>query len=276
MVAASVRPPGVSVMRFAMTSSTTATGRPFEQRDALAQRGLERDLAAHRALGDRRDMRLQPDIVGKLVDAFLLDDGRNPCRRRTAACAGSASGCTTTSIGWSFKRGTQPHRDRFVVRAARRKGNVGGDAGVEDANIHRGREHADRERDRRVVERGARGIGDESGDVKSSGTGKGGAYRRADRERQVGARAGACRRARRHDRQCRLDAGLSRPARHHGAAGAGARRRGCRTGSTAMWMRRRTIRSGAGSRMSRPVSTRCVRRGACRSWSAAPGSISRR
>ena len=32
-------------------------GQALEQRDPLAQRRLERDLAAHRALGDRRDMR---------------------------------------------------------------------------------------------------------------------------------------------------------------------------------------------------------------------------
>ena len=187
-----------------------------------------------------------------------------------------ASGCTTTSMGRSFSAVRSRTRDRFVVRAARRKGNVGGDAGVEDANVQRGREHANRERDRRIVECGARRIGDESGDVSHRGTGKGGAYRRADRERQVGARAGA--------RRSSSAARSSMPTRCRSIATCASsrrgrrrpRRRGCRTGSTAMWTRRRTIRSGAGSPMSRRCSTRCVRQGACRSWSAAPGSISRR
>ena len=47
----------------------------FEQRHALAQRRLERDLAAHGTLGDGRDMRLEPGEVGELVDAFLADHG---------------------------------------------------------------------------------------------------------------------------------------------------------------------------------------------------------
>jgi hypothetical protein len=49
---------------------------PLEQRHPLAQRGREFDLAAHRALGDRRHARLEPDIVRELVDAFLADHGR--------------------------------------------------------------------------------------------------------------------------------------------------------------------------------------------------------
>ena len=53
-------------------------------------------------------------------------------------------------------------------------------------------------------------------------------------------------------------------------------RRACRTGSTAMSMRPRTIRSGAGAPMRERRSTRSGGRGACRSWSAAPGSTSRR
>ena len=73
--ATSVRPPGVSVMRSAITSSTTDERQALEQRDALAQRRLEGDLAAHRALGDRGDMRLQADVVRKFVDAFLADHG---------------------------------------------------------------------------------------------------------------------------------------------------------------------------------------------------------
>ena len=45
-----------SVMRSPITSSDGLSGRPFKQRHALAQRRLEIDLAAHRPLGDRRDI----------------------------------------------------------------------------------------------------------------------------------------------------------------------------------------------------------------------------
>ena len=51
-------------------------GQSFEERDPLAQRRLEGDLAPHRALGDRRDMGPGSDEIGKFVDAFLLDHGR--------------------------------------------------------------------------------------------------------------------------------------------------------------------------------------------------------
>ena len=47
----------------------------LQQRNALAQRRLELDLAAHGAFGDRGDMRLQPGEIGELVDAFLADHG---------------------------------------------------------------------------------------------------------------------------------------------------------------------------------------------------------
>ena len=105
-----------------------------------------------------------------------------------------------------------------------------------------------------VVERGPRRIGDESGDVSHRrDRRKGGAYRRADRERQVGAGAGAGR--------ARSAARSSTPTRCRSIATCASsrrgrrprRRRGCRTGSMAMWMRRRTIRSGAGLRDVRPV-----------------------
>ena len=48
----------------------------LEQLDALAQRRLELDLAAHRALGDGRDVGAQADQRRELVDAFLADQGR--------------------------------------------------------------------------------------------------------------------------------------------------------------------------------------------------------
>ena len=75
MVRTSAVPPGVSVMRSAMMRSTTADRQALQQRDALAQGRLEGELAAHGALGDRRDLLLQPDEVGEFVDAFLPDHG---------------------------------------------------------------------------------------------------------------------------------------------------------------------------------------------------------
>jgi hypothetical protein len=57
IVATSARPPGVSVMRCSITFLDHRDRQVFQQCHALAQRRLERDLAAHRALGDRRHMR---------------------------------------------------------------------------------------------------------------------------------------------------------------------------------------------------------------------------
>ncbi len=48
----------------------------LEQGDPFAQRRLEGNLAAHGALGDRRHVRFQADVIGEFVDAFLLDHGR--------------------------------------------------------------------------------------------------------------------------------------------------------------------------------------------------------
>ena len=75
MVMTSSRPPGVAVMRVFSTSSTTPTGEALQQRDALAQRRLELDFAAHRALGDPGDMGLEAGEIGQFVDAFLADHG---------------------------------------------------------------------------------------------------------------------------------------------------------------------------------------------------------
>ena len=72
----------------------------LEQGDAGVERGLEIELAAHRPLSHRRDLGLDPGIVGQLVDAFdgdhrgihvgneqqlaatllRLDDHVDPCR----------------------------------------------------------------------------------------------------------------------------------------------------------------------------------------------------
>ena len=70
MVATSVRA-GVRWMRVGDNLVDHGGGQPLQQCDALAQRRREFDFAAHGPLGDRGDMRLEADIVGKFVDAFL-------------------------------------------------------------------------------------------------------------------------------------------------------------------------------------------------------------
>jgi hypothetical protein len=71
IVCTSVRPPGVNVVRFVITSSTTASGKPFS--NATRSRSAGSNAIP---LGDGGDMRLEADIVGELVDAFLADHGR--------------------------------------------------------------------------------------------------------------------------------------------------------------------------------------------------------
>lgn len=48
----------------------------LQQAHALAQGGLEGDLAAHGAFGDCGDLRFETKFGGEFVDTFLLDDGR--------------------------------------------------------------------------------------------------------------------------------------------------------------------------------------------------------
>ena len=117
----------------------------------------------------------------------------------------------------------------------------------------RGREQRRRAtRERRLVERGLRRIGNESRDVSHRGT-------PAKRRCLSQGRPRAASRRWRSRWRGRSAARSSMPTRCRSIATCASSRRGrrrrrrraCRTGSTAMWMRRRTIRSGAGSRMSR-------------------------
>ena len=75
MVMTSSRPPGVGRDARLQDFVDHADRQALEQRDALAQRRLEFDLAAHGAFGDGGDMGLQPDEIGQFVDAFLADHG---------------------------------------------------------------------------------------------------------------------------------------------------------------------------------------------------------
>ncbi len=106
-------------------------GEALQQGHALAQRRLEGDLAAHGALGDGRDMLLQADEVGELVDAFLADHGGVHVgeEQLLAAPGGRLDGDVE---GHARQRGAQLIGDGAVVGA--RGGcerNVGGDAGIE-------------------------------------------------------------------------------------------------------------------------------------------------
>ena len=191
-----------------------------------------------------------------------------------------ASGCTTTSIGASGERCAHALGDRFVVRAVRRKGNVGRDAGDRASAAPAPPAAAPRaQRERRLVERGPRRIGDESRDVSHRGTPdrKGGAYRRADRERQVGAgaRAGASEIGgtiiNADSMQVYRDLRVitARPTPEEEAQRAASALRPCGCGGELFG---RALARGCRAR----CWTRFARPGACRSWSAAPGSTSRR
>ena len=62
-------------MRSAMMRVDHRHRQPRQQGDALAQGGLERQFAAHGALGDGRTFPFRPDEIGEFVDAFLADHG---------------------------------------------------------------------------------------------------------------------------------------------------------------------------------------------------------
>ena len=275
MVAISVRAPGVSVMRSRKTSSITETGRPSSSADALAQGRLEGDLAAHGALGDGGDVGFQAGIVGELVDAFLLDHGGiHVGEEQLLAAVGGRLHHDVGARQTSARAGARPahvgRRPRFRVK--------GMSAAVAGAS-QRGCAGAGKQQRARVsTASAASASGRRSGSRHKSWmqAAKRGAYCRADRQRQVGAGAAAGREARRHDRQCQLHAGLSRSAHHHRAADAGGRSaraapalRPCRCGGE-LFDRAMAARRRRGARRTR------ARKAAWRSWSAAPGFISRR
>ena len=76
IVATSSRPPDASVSAARYDVVDHCRIQPLQQRDALAQRRLEGDFAVHRTGGNGCDVLLDADLVGKLVDAFLVDHGR--------------------------------------------------------------------------------------------------------------------------------------------------------------------------------------------------------
>ncbi len=169
----------------------------LQQRDALAQRRLELDFAAHRALGNPGDMRLQAGKIRQFVDAFLADHGgihvgqkkllapesprlhHNVDRQIAARLAQAVfDGAEVAAFerNWAFEGNIDRH---FVEQPLRRTGR---------------RKNGARAVDHRAIERGVGGIADERGDERhrsefTGGQQQGRAYRRADRQRQVGAGA---------------------------------------------------------------------------------------
>ena len=88
-------------MRSAMMRSTTPESRPFEQRDAFAQRRLEGDLAIHRAGGDGGDAVLQARPRRPVRRCIPGRSWSNPCRRSECACGAWRPRWTTMSSGAS-------------------------------------------------------------------------------------------------------------------------------------------------------------------------------
>src|SRR5215213_2173029 len=112
-------------------------------------------------------MDFEAGVVGQLVDAFLSDHSGIHVGDEQALAAGG-EGLHHHVDRQVLQRGAQPLRNSLIACAARRKEKVGGDAGIENANILRGRKHSDGERHRRIVEHRTRGIRNESGDVSHS------------------------------------------------------------------------------------------------------------
>ena len=69
------RPPGVSVMRLAMISSTTPIGRPFSRATRSRKAGSKAisPRMARSVMAETSSFR--PDEIGEFVDAFLPDHG---------------------------------------------------------------------------------------------------------------------------------------------------------------------------------------------------------
>ena len=83
-VRTNVRAPGVSRTR-SRTRSITVLVEPGQQRDALAQRCLEVELARHRAGGDVGDLVAAAGLLGQQFDDLVLDQGRVDVQQRPAA-----------------------------------------------------------------------------------------------------------------------------------------------------------------------------------------------
>jgi hypothetical protein len=107
-------------------------------------------------------MRLDADVIGELVDAFLADHGRVHVgqEQRLAAAAGRLHHGIDGSAGEGRAHavGDSADVDCLGVVPGRVKGNVSGDAGVEPERGLRRRQRGARAFDRSGIERRRRGI----------------------------------------------------------------------------------------------------------------------
>ncbi len=137
---------------------------PGEQRDALAQSGLECDFAAHGARRDLRDMLPQPDEISKLVNTFLYDDGR--IHVGDEQLLSPPGGELHDDVDWRAGKGRSEPRGspRRIVTERRCKKKIRGDPRREPLRLRIGQKLRDtRNQPRR--ERRAGGIGDERSDM---------------------------------------------------------------------------------------------------------------
>ena len=207
----------------------TAAGKFGEQRDALAQGRFEGDFAAHRALGDFGDFRADARRVREFVDAFLPDQRRIHVGDQQAL--GAPGGGLDDKVGAML---LCERRQRLARGGIAVEKEVQGDAGIEPPAPREARQGLRGAREKGIAELRLRGIDDERGDEGGRGhelsvaiENSRAPHCRPDRERQVRRRARACAEVRRHDRQRRFDAGLSRlaspdraPERGRGSSGA--------------------------------------------------------
>ena len=144
-----------------------ADGHILEQRDALAQRRFELDLAAHRAFGDGGDMRLQAGEIGQFVDAFLADHGGIHVgqKKLLAPERGRLHDNVDRQVA---ARLAQAGFDRLDVVAAF-KGNIDRHFVEQPLRVPGRGQNGQRAIDDRGVERGVGGIADERGDEGHAG-----------------------------------------------------------------------------------------------------------
>jgi hypothetical protein len=137
----------------------------LEERHALAQRRFEGDLAAHGPLGDGRDMILEADEIGELVDAFLADHGGIHVGEEQALHA-PRGGLHDDVDGKPAEGDAHGLGEDAVVRSSPRcERNVGGDAlGENRGCVRAGQVRAGRGQDIGGQDRVLR-MGDEGRDV---------------------------------------------------------------------------------------------------------------
>ena len=139
----------------------------LQQRDALAQRRLEGDFAAHRAFGDGGDMGLQPGEIRQFVDAFLADHGGIHVGQKKLL-APVDPGLHDNVDRQVAARLAEAFDDGGDVLAAV-KGDVDGDFVEQPVRRTGFGKYRARAVDDRAIERGIGGIADQRGDERHAG-----------------------------------------------------------------------------------------------------------